>query len=55
MELSLFINANYKAPAFDKLLTGKAPKEKLKEHKNIFIEDPSVSEFLMPWHNHKPK
>ena len=23
MELTLFINANYKAPAFDKLLTGK--------------------------------
>jgi len=45
MELSLFINANYKAPAFDKLLTGKAPKlftGKLKDYNNIFVEDPSV-------------
>jgi len=39
MELSLFINANYKAPAFDKLLTGKfLPKKRIGFIDNLWPE-----------------
>lgn len=48
MELSLFINANYKAPVFDRLLTGKSVSgpvyrpDSSFQVSNLFTEDPYV-------------